>query len=266
MRGRLGLAAFVLAVATASVAAAARPPLTFAWPTSIALEPSGSLLLVENGLHRLVRVDPRSGTVTELASGLAKPYAVARSRSGTIYLTDAGTVLRLGGTAPAKVATVPEDVGPLAVAPSGDVWFTTSTKLYRIAGGTGRPAVVASGLGGPHGLAIAPGGAVLVSDTDHNRVLSVDPRTGKARTLMKVGSPRGLAVATDGTVYAVESSTGRVVHFSASGRRLGLVGPTFDDPYALAFGPAGLYVDDTSAVGVIDLVSPAGRLSTIAAP
>jgi sugar lactone lactonase YvrE len=266
MRGRLVLAAIVLAVSTANAAGAAGPPLTFVWPTSLALEPSGSLLVVENGLHRLVRVDPRTGKVSELVTGLTKPYAVARSRSGTVYFTDAGTLLRLGGAAPAKVATAPEDVGPLAVAPNGDVWFTTSTKLYRVPGGTGRPAVVVSGLGGPHGLAVTSAGTVLVSDTDHNRVLAIDPRTGKTRTLMKVGSPRGLAVASDGTIYAVESTTNRVVHFSAGGRRLGLVGPTFGDPYALAESPAGLYVDDTSVVGVIDLVTPGGKTSTISAP
>ena len=263
MRGRLVLAAIAFAVATASAAGAARPPLTFVWPTSIALEPSGSLLLVENGLHRLVRVDPRTGMVSELATGLTKPYAVARSRSGTVYFTDAETILRLGGAAPARVASAPEDIGPLAVGQNGDVWFTTSTKLYRVPGGQGRPAVVASGLGGPHGLAVTSAGTVLVSDTDHNRVLAIDPRTGKTRTLIKVGSPRGLAVAGDGTIYAVDSTTGRVVHLTATGRRLGLVGPKFADPYALAAGPAGVYVDDTSPVGVIDLVAPGGKTSTL---
>lgn len=250
--------------ALAMPASASRTPVTFVWPTSIALEPTGSLLVVENGLHRLVRVDPRTGKLTELASGLTKPYAVARSGPGRIYVTDAGTVLLVGGgSTPKAVAAAPEDIGPLAVAANGDLWFTTSQRLYRVSGG--RSTVVASGLGAPHGLAIAAG-SVLVSDTDHDRVLSIDPHTGKTRMLMKIGSPRGLAVARDGTIYAVESTTGRVVHFNAAGRRLGLVGPRFDDPYALAVGPSGLYVDDTSAAGVIDLVATSGRVSAISAP
>ena len=88
------LAAALLAAPGASAAAA---PLTFVWPTAIAVEPSGSLLVVENGLHRLVRVDPATGKVTVVASGLAKPYAVARARSGAIFVTDAGTLKRIDG-------------------------------------------------------------------------------------------------------------------------------------------------------------------------
>jgi sugar lactone lactonase YvrE len=221
----------------------------------MAVEPGGSLLVVENGLHRLVRVDLRSDKVTEVVSGLTKPYAVARSSSGSLYLTDAGRLLRIErNRAPTTVASAPEDIGPIAVAPNGDVYCTTSSRLYRIPGGTGRPIVVASGLGGPHGVAIATNGDVLVSDTDHNRILSFDGRSGKPRMLAKIGSPRGLAVASDGTIYAVESTTRRVVRLSAAGRRLGVVGPRFGDPYALAIGPAGLYVGDTSVAGVIDLV------------
>ena len=52
----LVLAAFALVAV--SGAGAAGKPLTFAWPTSVEVEPGGSLLVVENGLKRLVRVDP----------------------------------------------------------------------------------------------------------------------------------------------------------------------------------------------------------------
>ena len=82
------------------------------WPTSVDVEPGGSLLLVENGLRRLVRILP-SGRVTEIAA-LAKPYAVRRAPSGNVFVTDGPTLLRIDGTsAPAKVASADLDEGRL---------------------------------------------------------------------------------------------------------------------------------------------------------
>src|SRR5437588_4127101 len=81
------LLCFVAVAALAgSAVAASTTPLSFIWPTSVEIEPGGSLLIVENGLRRLVRVSP-AGRVTQVAM-LSKPYAVARSRSGRIYVTD----------------------------------------------------------------------------------------------------------------------------------------------------------------------------------
>jgi streptogramin lyase len=259
VRGRvLALAAAAL---TAQAAVAARPPLSFVWPTSVAVEPGGSVLVVENGLRQLDRVDPRTGKETEVVTGMTKPYAVAATKTGTIFVTDAGHLLRIdGSSAPRKVASAGGDIGPIAVGTNGDVWFTTATTLYQLRGGKGRPVRVLSGLGNPHGLAVVPGG-VLVSDTEHNRVLRVTGNT--ARELMKVSAPMGVVVAPDRTIDVVEHATRRVVRFSAAGKRLGLVGPAFGDPYALALGATGLFVDDTSPAGVIRLVAPDGRVSTL---
>src|SRR5690242_618372 len=118
----------VLCVAAAALvaapAAAAPTPLTFVWPTSVEVEPGGSLLVVENGLNRLVRVSP-TGRVTQVAA-LLEPYAVQRSRSGRIYVTDGPVLRRIDGKrAPVKVAQAESDIGPIAIAPNGDVYFTT---------------------------------------------------------------------------------------------------------------------------------------------
>jgi sugar lactone lactonase YvrE len=264
-RARNVVAGCVAAALLAASGASAAAPVTFVWPTSIAVEPDGSLLVVENGLHRLVRVDPSSGRTTVVASGMAKPYAVARARSGAIYVTDAGALERIDGTrAPRVVARVTEDIGPIALAPDGDVYFTTSTELFRLTRAGGKPVRVATGLAGPHGIAVAPDGAVLVADTDAHRVLRVDPRTGAASTLMKVANPRGIAVAADGTIDVVAADAHRVARFSAAGKRLGRVGSRFGDPYALAVTPAAIYVIDTSATGTIVRVGRDGAVRTLA--
>jgi hypothetical protein len=79
------------------VGKAAPTPLAFVWPTSVEPEPGGSLLLVENGLRRLLRVHPATGRVTEIAS-FTKPYAVERAPSGSIFVNDGPFLRRIDGT------------------------------------------------------------------------------------------------------------------------------------------------------------------------
>jgi sugar lactone lactonase YvrE len=63
----------------------------------LAAEPDGGLLTVEYGSGRLLRVDP-AGAVTVVARGLRKPYALARTRTGVVYVTEAGELGRPTGS------------------------------------------------------------------------------------------------------------------------------------------------------------------------
>src|SRR4051794_36179349 len=219
---------------------AAAPP-TYSWPTSVDVEPGGALLIVENGRHRLLRVTGNHTTV--LAAGLAKPYEARRDGSA-IVLSNAHLLQRLRpGTAPVTLARASEDIGPIAVA-GRTIYYTTGTSLFRL--GTKTP--IATGLGSPHGLAVAQDGAVLVSDTGHGRLLRV--ASGGTSTLARLAEPRGLDVAPDGTLYVVEAASKRVMHLSSSGKRLGAVGRAFGDPYDVAVAAHGvLYVVDTAESG-----------------
>jgi len=254
-----------VAALAGSAVAASSTPLSFVWPTSVEVEPGGSLLVVENGLRRLVRISP-SGRVTQVAV-LVKPYAVARSRSGHVYVTDGPILRRLAGKKPpVKVAEAASDIGPIAVAPNGDVYFTTDGGLWKLAGGAGKPIQLAAAthFSAPHGLAIARDGAVLVADTDNQRIVRVDPASGKVRLSARLGIPRGMDVAADGTVYAIDGRSSRVVHLSATGKRLGFVGPVFDDTYALRLAPGGaLYVVESLESGDLRRIARDGSVTTV---
>ena len=212
-----------------TVAAPAPTPLALAWPTSIDLQPDGSLLVVENGAGVVERVQPASGHVTVLASGLAKPYAAAAAPGGAIYVSNGALLERIdGASAPVAVATADTDIGPVAVAPDGAVYYATATQVLELHGGPPRP--VASGLSNPHGLAVASDGTLVVCDTDADRVLRIDPPSGATTTLIHTARPRGIDIAGDASIYLVEGAAKRVGRYDASGTRRGDVGPGLQRP------------------------------------
>jgi streptogramin lyase len=242
------------AAARAGGSAAQRAPLQFVWPTSIDLQPDGSLLVVENGAGRVDRVRPATGQVTIVAAGLAKPFAAVRTASGLLYVSNGHALLRNGKT----VARADEDIGPVAVAANGDVFYTTQTAAFRL----GDPKPLATGLDAPHGIAVATDGAVLVSDTRHDRVLRI--AGGDVSTLIAVRRPGGIDVAPDGTIDLVEAAAKRVARYSAAGKRLGNVGPRYFDPYDVQVARNGVvYVLDTAALGTIKRVGPNGDVSVV---
>jgi len=244
----------------------AREPLRFVWPTGVDVQPDGSLLLVENGLRRLLRIDPSTGRTAVIAS-LTKPYAVERAHSGSIFVTDGPLLRRIDGAArPVTVATADGDIGPIAISDGGDIYFTTANAIWKLASGAGTPVRIAPGtqVSTPHGFAIATDGTLLVADTGHNRILRVDPSNGDSSLLARLTVPRGMDVGADGTIYVVDGGTSRVVRLAPSGTRIGFTGPHFDDPYAVATAPKGVvYVIESLVWGDVRRIAADGAVTTV---
>jgi sugar lactone lactonase YvrE len=244
-------------------------PLTFAWPTSVDVEPNGSLLLVENGnqtaMGRVIRIDPVTGR-TAVVARAGEAYAVAHAPSDAVYLSAGKSLLQLDGAGrTTPVAQADGDIGPVAVAANGDVSYTIETQVFRVAGGSGPPVAVAGGLSGPHGLAVTSDGGLFVPDTGNAQVKRIDIETGQAETWGDLVKPRGIDIAPDGSVYVVNAGTNRVIHLSIDGRRLGSVKRVFSDPYDVgAAGDGSLYVVDTSASGRLYRVAPRGTTTVVA--
>ena len=235
-------------------------PLTFVWPTSVDVLSSRSLLVVENGAGRVIRLDPVTGKTTPVIS-IARAYSVAHDSAGGFYLAVGRSLLRVDATGKATpVAESDEDIGPIAVGPNGDVYFATRSRIFKV----GSPTPIAEQLAAPHGLAVTGDGGLLVSDTGNARIVRVDLATGKVEDWAQVGEPRGIDIAPDRTVYVADATSDRIVHLMIDGRRLGTVGHVFGDPYAVKAAPDGsLYVVDTSAAGRLYRVAPDGKTTVV---
>jgi sugar lactone lactonase YvrE len=243
-------------------------PLTLTWPTSVAVDHDGSLLVAEGGNEtgngRVIRIDPTTGRTTVIAR-VDEAYSLAIAPAGAIYLSAALQLLRLDGAGGTTVAAQSDgDIGPIAVAANGDVYFETATAVWKVAGGTGEPTQVADQLSAPHGLAVTGDGSLLVADTGNGEVKRIDVTTGQAETWGQISEPRGIAIAPDNTVYVVDASTHRVVHLMIDGRPLGSVPHVFHDPYAVATAADGsVYVVDTSVSGRLYRVAPDGTTTVV---
>jgi sugar lactone lactonase YvrE len=157
----------------------------------------GTLLVAEGTTGRLVRMDTAEPAVTTvLAEGLAGPVGLAadtEAKEPGVYVTE----VRSG-----KVTRV------------------------RLSDGSKRP--VAQGLKAPEGIARHPDGGLIVAEVGRQRLVRIDPATGKSTVIashLRIGLPEsapfppgylptGVAVGGSGTLYLtsdVESALYRFV-------------------------------------------------------
>lgn len=240
---------------------------------------------MENGIGRLLRVDPANGRTAVVAASLRAPYAVARAPSGDLFVSADNLLRRIDPAgAITTVARAETDVGPVAIASNGDVYYTTASYVFRLAGGSGAPIHVAGtgveaggGDGGPatsasvsapHGLAFAADGALLIADTGNDRIRRLDPVTGVITSVAEIGIPVGLEIAADGALYTVEVRTNRVLRLDASGAGTGVGDGRLTSPIDVEVAPDGtvFVLEGGLAPGRLELVAPDGTVTTVARP
>jgi DNA-binding beta-propeller fold protein YncE len=213
-------------------------------PAHAAFGPDGALLVVEDGRHRVLRVDPATGRTSVFtgsgsilhsgdggparAAGLGSPFGLAVAPDGEVYVTSGERLRRIDRAGRISTAAVaPADLGPLAadgrsvflVAADGRIYRhdrgSATTEHYAGTGetgfaGDGGPAALAA-FSAPHGLAFAADGSLLVTDTGNDRVRRIDPVTRVITTVATgvVGS-WGLTRAPDGALYVGAWTANRV--------------------------------------------------------
>jgi streptogramin lyase len=288
-------------------------PIVLVTPAGITTRPDSSLLVAEGGANRIARIDLSNGRVTSYAgsggsgtsgdggpaaqANIGNPYGIAVSRDGDVYVTSDQRVRRIDSNGRISTLFQAEDMGPVTVDAQGNVFFSTSTWVYRFDAATGRVDTYAgtgvkgsAGDGGPalaaqvnrpHGLLIsASDGALLIADTDNHRIRRVDPVTRIITTVSAAfDGPAGLCHGPNGVLYVTDFLRQTVDRLDPAGpvRLVGTGtksssgdgGPapqaTIDTPLSCAVdGNTGkLFIVEAGGSGTIRVVGPDGKISTL---
>lgn len=201
--------------------------------------------------------------LAEFADDLAEPHDAAFSPDGTlIYLTDMGNsrvvvleamTLRLVGRFGANELSRPHDAefdhaGRLLVADTGN----HRVAIYEVKGAAGNLVGALKGLSGPEGVAVAPDGRVIVTNTAGGSV-SVFRDGRLERTVGRAGSGKGefarphdVEAAADGSIYIVDSGNHRVQVFGTDMQHRAIFGAAFrlDEPKYIHFDGDHIWLAD----------------------
>jgi sugar lactone lactonase YvrE len=232
-----------------------------ALPGQILALNDGSLLVVERlGLDRVLRVDAATGHFSVVSTRIPSPWGLALDANGRVLVSGSSGVYELGGTMVADVAA-----GPIAIAPSGDIYFAQETRVGRIDRG-GADETLSTVVSAPHALVLQSDGSLVVSDSGNGRLLSIDPVSGASTILVSaVRNPLGVIETVDGDLLVVEYDSGRLLRFGDGEREGKVVTHVLRKPYALAQSADGsVYVvesgDDDRPTGGIARIANDGTV------
>jgi len=271
---------------------------TFSWPTSLAFDGSGNLLVSDLFNNRLRRVTLPGGAITTIAGAggrpdyggddgpavLARffqPDGVATDASGNIYLGDANNnrVRRIGSN-----GTVTTIAGNGTAGDSGD-------------GGPGRSASINSSSVGSLRVALDGQGRLYFSDPGNHRVRRIDLANGIVTAYAGTGTPGfagdngpaaaaslnqpiGLAADSAGNLYIADSGNSRIRRvdaasgiittvagngtFAFSGDGGAATAASLNRPYGVRAAASGEIFIADFLNGRIRRIGPDGRISTVA--
>ena len=187
-------------------------------------------LVISSSLGNAVQVwDPATNTISTEYTDVATPMNAIRFQ-GDIVVAEMGTkparVIRISKENPAMRTTLAELKAPVGLAATRqDLWATdyqmgTVVQIVKDGQRLTPPKVVASGLKGPEGMAVAPDGSLLVVENLAGRLLSINPETGAVNSVteqLELGIPGppnnpiwildGVAVGPSGAIYVGGNKT-----------------------------------------------------------
>jgi DNA-binding beta-propeller fold protein YncE len=212
----------------------------FLYPTGVALEADGHVLVANSGISRgsVLRIDPATGAQTVLASGgfVVYPFGVAVEADGNILVADpsARAVIRVDPVTGAQSIV------------SAETYFA------------------------PTGIAVEANGQIVVADAgapNGGSLVRVDPVTGARTTLSPAGpfsSPFGLAVDRDGSLVVayrgslVQNIFGAIVRVDSQS---GAQTPIAID--GLMEAPGGVAIEANGQIVVADPAASGGGVIRI---
>ncbi|MBW4696812.1 MAG: SMP-30/gluconolactonase/LRE family protein [Aphanocapsa lilacina HA4352-LM1] len=197
--------------------------------------PDGDNLLLSSWFGNTVQIwDPAAKTITGSYSFDAPLNAIRFQGDLVVAEFGSGKVVRAKASNPDQRETLADNLGEPAglAATTSDLWVSdraAGSVLKIVADGQplNPPLTVASGLEAPEGLAVEPDGKLLVVESGAGRLSRLDPKTGKATTLINnlsiglegiPGTPptyvfNGVALDKRGSVYVTGDKTNVLYQF-----------------------------------------------------
>lgn len=250
------------------------------FPTGIAVDGSGDLLIADSGNSRIREVSPdgiittvagagqvglAGGGVAALRAEIKDPTAVAVGPGDNLFITDTGTD---------RVLDFDRQ--------TGTIWPVAGNGTAGSAG-DGGPATSAQ-LSFPTGIAVDSDGNVFIADTGNQRIQRVDGRSGDISTVPgpPLDHPRGVAVLRPGELAVADTGAydiRTVMLGAAAGMGSVIAGDGFpsydprpgtarlaalDHPNAVAMAPDGSLVFADGGNAVVRKIDRSGRISTVA--
>lgn len=235
------------------------------------------------GLDNLTFVGERlfvssiSGQVNEIVApgqvrplvpdGFNWPLGLAMTEDGALFIADGGFTytLREGGTPQTAgmffTPNYPGYIRGVAAAGAGEFVVTTANgDVARFWPARFESQVLASGFEQLYGVAIAPGGTVIVADkgTGLLEVLRGDERETLASGLR---DPSGVAITADGTVLVSEEGAGRIIKPVSGGVETVLDG--LQRPQGILVRGDKLYIVDAGAKELVEYEMHSGTRKVI---
>ena len=267
----------------------------FSYPTSVAVDSSGNLYIVDADNNRIRKVTASSGIITTVAGNgtagysgdggaatsaeLDTPFGVAVDASGNIYIVDVNNDRIRKVTASTGIITTVAGNGTWGY--SGDGGAATSAELFS-----------------PLGVAVDASGNIYIADSGNNRIRKVTASTGIITTVAgngtggysgdsgvatsaELNSPFGVAVDASGNIYIVDSGNNRIRKMTAStgiittvaGNGTGgysgdsgvATSAELNSPYGVAVDASGnIYIADTYNLVIRTVTASTGIITTVA--
>lgn len=264
-------------------------------PTGLAVDGAGNLFFSDSSNNRVRRVDAATGLISTIAGNgvaggsgddgaassaeLNNPSGLALDGAGNLFIADSGNnVVRRVDAVTGLITTVVGKIGESGYA------------------GDGGPAVDAT-LTSPQGIALTPGGDLVVADSGNAVVRLVTFSDGGIQTIAGTGvpgyngdgiaataaqlnSPWGVAVRSDGAVAIADFNNERVRLINAGGNISTVAGTgqrsfsgdgsaateaALSGPAAVAFDPAGdVIIADSGNNRVRGVYGAPGIITTLA--
>jgi sugar lactone lactonase YvrE len=244
------------------------------FPTAVAVDHQGNLLIADTMNHRVRRVDAATGVISTLVgtghprfsgdggpghqAAVNEPAALALDNEGRLFIADQSNN---------RVRVIDLSTGLIST------FAGTGSATYD---GDGIPAGKAS-LSGPSGLMVQ-GGLLYIADTFNNRIRAVDLSSGMISTVAGDGSeyrfqspaepwsaslsrPSGMACDASGNLYVTDSDSHLVRRWDRERKRVvrvagvGVASYRGDGGSALEAGlsyPFGIVMDQSGALVVAD--------------